>query len=572
MLLGNDALSWNVFSVSPEKSYGYTKSRDYSWYSYTPSSKEDMNEAAGVFDRLKDELKNVDPSRLDAGERALYRNMDSTITSYQNFYGSPYAADFDLIGGKYISSEGGYVADFASAVENYAFRKVADVDDLLTITKSTLTAFKSYLDFAADREQAGYPLYDVTLNEMQNYLNEITEQGRSYYLYAYLKNKINAVDFLNAEQKKKYVADYENALTYHFLSGVKDLSEGLEVYKGNVFDANESYLSAYGRIGQAYYEWQLRNKTGIKNANVESIYREIFSFYRDSYETMDAIDKAVAALETTKPDVYADFNAYKNGEKALLGLETPEQILPYLKTMAKTVVPDLKTEPTIDFKYMDKTVADISNTSAYYLKSPADEANSVEHITINPNAAGKDPTYLLVTMAHEGYPGHLYAYVNAKEQGAGLFMLCFDSDAFAEGWAMYVEFCLLDYIAAHSNDQAVQLFCNYYSAYLKFSYTNSLVFDLHINYFGETVEDMIADGREEENARAILEYYMGIPAVYVPYGYGMMYVVDLHDQAKNALGTGYNETEFNRALLSEGMGPTLTRASEITKEFIAANK
>ena len=150
-------------------------------------------------------------------------------------------------------------------------------------------------------------------------------------------------------------------------------------------------------------------------------------------------------------------------------------------------------------------------------------------------------------------------------------MQCFDSDAFAEGWAMYVEFCLLDYIKAHSNDEAVKLFCDYYSAYLKVGYANSLIFDLHINYFGETVEDMVADGREEETAREIVERYMEIPAVYVPYGYGMIYLLDLHDQAKTALGNSYNEVEFNRALLSEGMGPTLTRASEITKEYIASN-
>ena len=62
------------------------------------------------------------------------------------------------------------------------------------------------------------------------------------------------------------------------------------------------------------------------------------------------------------------------------------------------------------------------------------------------------------------------------------------------------------------------------------------------------------------------------PAVYIPYGYGSVAVFNIHDKAKKYLGKNYNEVDFNRALLSEGMGPTLTRAEEIADGYISANR
>ena len=45
---------------------------------------------------------------------------------------------------------------------------------------------------------------------------------------------------------------------------------------------------------------------------------------------------------------------------------------------------------------------------------------------------------------------------------------------------------------------------------------------------------------------------------------------NLHEQAKTTLGDKYNEVEFNKLLLSEGSGPTLTRAQELTNSLYKA--
>lgn len=573
-MLGNDAFTWNVCSVTPYESYGYVKSDNPHWYSYVKITQNDVDDIVDAFTYYKNLLKNFKLSTLSPSDAATYRSMEYTLNTYLNYYGSAHAVDFDLIGGSYIGSQGGYVADFASAVENYSFRTENDVKDLLAITVSTKDAFGTYLDFAADRVAAGYPLYDYSIESMQDYLDEISDSGDDYYLYEFLENKIDAVDFLSDSDKQRYKSEYDKALTDGFMAGVRILSDGLDDYTGHVKETQKSYLAAYGNIGKEYYRWCFSQKTGetVTNSDMTAIYNDMIDAYFEYLENCDAVVAAVDLLEETDKTVYDDFNAYLDEEKPLLGLKTPQEILAYLKEAAKKLVPDLKTEPEIDFKYMDETVAKISNTLAYYLHSPMDEENSPEHITLNGFLMESDSSDSLTTIAHEGYPGHLYAYVNAKENGSSLLSSLINCSAFAEGWAKYTELAILDIIAADTDDAAVAMYCEYKYNDILASYISMFLYDMQINYFGNSVQYYVGLGADLEYAQYIVETFMEIPSVYVSYGYGMYFVNELHNDAKAALGDKYSEIEFNGALLGEGVGPTLERAKKITDEFIVSAK
>ena len=115
----------------------------------------------------------------------------------------------------------------------------------------------------------------------------------------------------------------------------------------------------------------------------------------------------------------------------------------YLKEFAKTIVPELQTEPEITIKEMDKASAAASNAVAYYMKSAIDNTAG-EYITLNPlKVGGKND--VLSTMAHEGYPGHLYSYVRSKELGLSNIATIMTSTAHGEGWATYVQIKLFEY-------------------------------------------------------------------------------------------------------------------------------
>lgn len=571
LLLGNSAEDWNVFSVNPEASYGFEKYGEYSWSSYQKLTQSDVDELYNLFKECDKLLKKIKLSRLKGYDAVSYRYMDSIINEYLNYYGSKYAVDFSLIGSSIITSQGGYVASFGDTVDNYAFRQKSDVENLLDLFESTDVAFASYLDYMADREEAGYPLWDSTVTNMQDYLGDILEMGDNYYFYQLMRNKIKDASFLNMSQKTTYYNKYCKAIKDNFIKGVKTLYDGLEEFKGYVPDEKVSYLAAYGEVGKEYYKWRIESVTGIKNASdkdIEDIYNQLRLSVLDNEKAVNAIIAQVDALQDTNPDVYNEFYDYVEEKKAPLGLSEPNEIIAYMQTAAEHIVPKLDSQPKIAVKYMDDTVASISNTLAYYLKSPADQLSETESITINGHLLGDKPATLFDTMAHEGYPGHLYAYVNAKEKGSDLFCYVFSNLAFSEGWAMYASNAILNYTASTTDNLALQLYCQFQVHYNICSYGDNALVDILYNYMGVTEQEIAGDNENEEAFCVFREN----PTTYIAYGYGVTVLTDVHEKAKKELGSKYNEVEFNKTLLSEGAGPTLPRAYEITEKFISSNK
>lgn len=569
-LMGDDAFNWNVFFVDPEQAYGVKLDEDAQWYSYSALSEDDLSGMCEALNVYKRYMSLISTSDLSKKEMITYRSLNDTLTIYLSYYGSPNALAFTLIGASYITSEGGYVADFASMVENYSLRSESDVKRLLSVVVSTQSAFASYLDYAAARVNAGFPLYDHTLSAMQNYLKGIIDLGDNYYLFSFIEHKIDNASFLTAAAKEEYKQSFLSALSNHFMTGVETLYEGLDAYKGQVVQTEQSYLAAYGQIGREYYEWCFENKTGIRNANLNDVYNSLVEAYKTYYHSMQNVLDEVGGLESTNKAVYDEFYEYLNGEKVYLDLTDPDDIIDYLKEAATSIVPALSTVPQINFKYLDSTVEQISSALAYYLLSPVDDSNSPENITLNGYRLAQNPSDTLTTIAHEGYPGHLYAHVREKELGVKLITTLNSSTAFSEGWAMYVELAVLNHIKNNTDNKALQLYCDYDSYNILAGYLNSVILDMQVNYFGNNVDHYINLGESEEQAAAIVETFMEIPSLYIPYGYGVYYMVELHDLAKDRLGDAYNEVEFNGVLLSEGFGPTLARARELTVEYIVS--
>lgn len=575
-LMGDDIFSWNAYSVSPSKSFGYTQytaDENLSWYSYSTLTASDAKATYNAFNEYKTMLKKVDAKSLSGVDVATYNSVSKAIDVYMEYYGSKYVTTFELIDCSYISSDGGYVASFASSFENFDFRDERDVANLLTVTISTERAFDTYIDYAFDRNQKGYPLYDYTVNGMCEYLDDVYDDGENYYLYDVIDAKLDNAEFLSDSVREDYRARYNAALTENFMTGVHKLSEDLSAYSGQEMVTQRSYLASAGSAGRAYYEWLFYKYTGEKKSNNDmlSLYNTLYDEYAAAYNNALVIAQSVEAMEQTNPDVYNEFNALLSGESSLLGLETPQEILEYLKEAAKSIVYDLQTEPTIGFKYMDDTVATRSNTTAYYSLTPLDDLDSAENITINGYSLENSSMDLLPLLAHEGYPGHLYAYVNAKENGTKLISVIMNSLAFAEGWAQYAELATLEYIA-DTESGASALYADYTANMTYANYLGTLMSEMQVNYFGYTVSTYVGMGIPMEEAKYYVETFMEIPAVYVPYGYGMYVMCDIHKDAKDTLGDKYDAKEFNKQLLADGFAPTLTRAREIQKSYVKNNK
>lgn len=108
----------------------------------------------------------------------------------------------------------------------------------------------------------------------------------------------------------------------------------------------------------------------------------------------------------------------------------------YLKKQIKKSFPDLPSEVSCQMKYVDKSLEE-HISPAFYLTTPLD-AYQDNVIYLNGNAK-YDLTKAFTTIAHEGYPGHLYQNCFYQSQNPLPVRSVVNIGGYTEGWGTYAE-------------------------------------------------------------------------------------------------------------------------------------
>ncbi len=570
--LEGDQLSVNIFCEHPED-FGLGR-YDAVWYTYdnTESDSTDVDPIA-TFENYLQELHQYENQKLSQRQLVAYEQIEDFLTSQKNSYSID---NLDYMKNHYIDQFGGYVADFGTYMEAYTFREEADVQDVINFTLSTATAFPSYLLYLEDKTKAGYPLSDYTLMEMENYLNEIIETmagDGKYYLEDVINAKIEALTFLDATAKTNYQQQFSAALNNEFETAVKTLYDGLKKFHGKLAVEDEGYWTKYEK-GKDVYLLELNDLLGIDDFDVEKYIQEVEQMFNyAAYQNSVAISNLVKKHNVATFDDIDQLIA-----RNLIFDGTPDEMMGYLKEFAKSIVPTLDYTPTITIKEMDMASAKVSNAVAYYMKSALDNDKS-EVITLNPVKLG-DKNDVLGTLAHEGYPGHLYAFSYLKQTNLHNISKIMTCTAHGEGWATYVELQLYQYAMKNStNEEFIDV--------MKYLYANALSgflletrLDVGIHYEGWGVDEVAkvltdhgyADQNDmvaaKKSAKDIINLLIETPASYASYGYGKLVFYTLHEEAKEILGGYFDEVEFNEMLLSKGW-TTLGTLQKTYEEYMA---
>ena len=547
--LSGDQSTLNIFMIDYE-AYGF-EHQDATWYSYEQYSEEDRASDLEELAELKADLAKFNRDELNSYQKVDYDKIKSEIDYLDFMINNP---EFILMRQTYVDQYGGYAGDIPTTMEAYQIRTKQDIEDIISYIDSIKDAFPTYVTYALDRAEAGYPLSNFTISNMVDYLEGVTKRNAKdddedkdapYYLIAILENKIkDSKEKLNLtdDEVNAYLGRLDTAFV-GFLQAHNDLADELKAKCMNLGnESNQYYLASYGEKGKQLYEILLRNRLGI------TISMEDYIAFLD--ETLIKYSTAYSGVSGANSSII-------NGEVKVLNSDDPQDIIAFLKEFAKTIVPDLATTPQIDVAYMDKTVTANTTTLAYYMKSALDSTEN-EYIHLNGDALGKDYLETIKTLAHEGYPGHLYAYVSTKENAnLSNFVRVSTNTGHGEGWAKYVECALCDYLGELKKGEwkpSLQR-SKYWDLYVYNIYTR---IDVGIHYEGWTASDVYRFFRnqnlavDEDGAKEIMQDLVEMPGQYAAYGYGQSLFYELHEEAKSLLGDTYNEVEFNAMLLSHG--------------------
>jgi hypothetical protein len=217
-----------------------------------------------------------------------------------------------------------------------------------------------------------------------------------------------------------------------------------------------------------------------------------------------------------------------------------------------------------EFEYSPSYLPPGSNdfAMAYYIPAPID---NIKHNIIRVNKDSiSDIDTMYYTLAHEGFPGHLYQFVwHQSQDNYKPFRHELTFMGYEEGWACYVERIMLDR-SSLDTVSAEYLAIEEFLSYVMYSGA-----DLAVNGLGYSPEELgewlEKIGFGSEYAEEMYNISIEMPGAYLPYGFGMAKFWSLRQQVEDALGDDFDEEEFHYQILNNG-----PRQFELVEEDLAA--
>ncbi len=411
----------------------------------------------------------------------------------------------------------------------FVFYEKEDVSDYLTVLEDVPNYLDDALEVTKRQAENGFFLTDSQLDETLDSIQKFTAKKEDNELIVVFNNNMDSLSFLSEQEKKEYREKNREIVLNRFIPAYEKVSKQLEALRGS--RSFEGGLCNYEDGGEEYYQALVKYKTG-SSASIESQLHEM------GYFMMDLIDEYVELYEA---DPFLD----SKYETKTVKLKTPEEILSYHQNHLQ----DYPEGPEVSYQssYLDKSVA-TDTVIAYYMTPPLDDyRNNV--IKINGSNI-EDENSLYETLAHEGFPGHLYQTTWYLSQNPSRIRTIIDQIGYSEGWGMYAEVSSWDNAGLDQNVQRL------HQIWTTLAYCEDAAVDLGVNGLGWSIEDtaewLESIGFNPDSAESLYEYVMDHPGLILPYGFGLMRFLKLRSTAEQFIGSGFSRKEFNEVLLSGG--------------------
>lgn len=427
----------------------------------------------------------------------------------------------------------------------YSFEEEKDVTEYITLMCDTDRFFQNIVDYETLRSKSGYFMQDELANEIITQCQTFVQSADSGFLITTFDERLDTLNNISDEQKEEYKKQNLSAIQEHLVKGYNILIDGLNSLLGS--NTYKGGLKNYPN-GDKYFEYLLKYNLGWSKS-VEEL-----NALADKYLKKNLI--AMQKLLVNEPTLSTAFESFS------FGISNPADIISDLKNKIKEDFPDA---PDVDctINYISDSLKDYASPAMYF--TPQLDNISVNSIYINPSES--DSNTLYATMAHEGYPGHMYqmTYFTASNPNPIRFIL--QPNGFVEGWATYCELHSYSY-ANTGNDKLNSLAAANYATILCL-YAKM---DIGINYYGwdeSNTASFLSDyGFDSTVAKTIFNSIISEPANYCKYVLGYIGFSELKETAQSRLGDKFNLKEFHKFIMD--LGPvTFDTLNERLDQWIA---
>lgn len=530
--------------------YTIASPKDYGISSYTATlpaySKEQKAASLKELTASLSYLKKINISKLKQKDAYTYQLLLPYLENEKNgmllpYYGNP------------LSPSSGMQSQLPILLAEYTFRSKRDVEDYLSLLNQTdryFSGLSAYLEEQAEQELF-MPDYSVdkVIKQCDTIIDSSSLESGTHFLITTFEERLDTLlsqNIITEEEKQAYISQNSRLLSTVMLPAYQKMGDELFLLRGR--GKNEDGLYYYPN-GKAYYEYLIHSHTGSYRS-IEEIKLLLFTDFDSRYEAMYSL------LQQT-PNLTASSEM-----NFVFPLDQPTDMLKNLQHMMASDYPALtevadRVLPVCTVKSISKNLEDYCSP-AFYLTPPLDDIReNVIYINEKNNPSGVE---LYTTLAHEGYPGHLYQTVYSQlyfsKTDIAPIRSLLSYGGYVEGWAMYVELASYDYAKALAADTSPDIRKLYESYKLDRQIQLGLysLLDIAIHYEGANysqVHKMLSSIgiSAPSTTRAIYEYIVEEPTTYLKYYLGYLELLELKKEAQILWGNDYSEYRFHKFYL-----------------------
>lgn len=482
-------------------------------------------------------LQEFDPDTLSSENALTFKILDTYLKNAST--GTDY-----LLYQEPLGPVSGIHTQLPVLLSEYSFYDTQDVETYLALLKETPSYFDSVIQFEQKKAASGLFMPDYQADSVLDTCQSLIDMGKENYLVSTFNERIASLDLLPENKKDSFQKENMKLVTEEIYPAYQNLITAIKSLKGK--GMNEQGLSHFP-YGKKYYEYLVRQTTGCN----ESISRLRLMTRAQILEDLSAMQKVLFPADAALT------------QASVLEQTSPDSMLDDLRSKITDTFPEI---PDVDFqvKYVPESMQDYLSPAFYMIPAIDNLTENVIYINNGQTASGLN---LYTTLAHEGYPGHLYqtVYFSASEPDPIRSIL--DFGGYVEGWATYAEM-MSYYLAPLPKTEASLLQKN-----------NSVILglyalaDMGIHYDGWSVTDTVrffSDyGINDPNAvQSVYKLIIGSPANYLKYYIGYLKFYELKKEMADALGNQFSQKEFHRAVLDVGPAPFEIVYDEVEKNLL----
>ena len=482
-------------------------------------------------------LQEFDPDTLSSENALTFKILDTYLKNAST--GTDY-----LLYQEPLGPVSGIHTQLPVLLSEYSFYDTQDVETYLALLKETPAYFDSVIRFEQKKATSGLFMPDYQADSVLDTCQSFIDMGKENYLVSTFNERIASLDLLPENKKDSFRKENIKLVTEEIYPAYQNLITAIKSLKGK--GTNEQGLSHFP-YGKKYYEYLVRQTTGCN----ESISRLRLMTRAQILEDLSAMQKVLFPADAALT------------QASVLEQTSPDSMLDDLRSKITDTFPEI---PDVDFqvKYVPESMQDYLSPAFYMIPAIDNLTENVIYINNGQTASGLN---LYTTLAHEGYPGHLYqtVYFSASEPDPIRSIL--DFGGYVEGWATYAEM-MSYYLAPLPKTEASLLQKN-----------NSVILglyalaDMGIHYDGWSVTDTVrffSDyGINDPNAvQSVYKLIIGSPANYLKYYIGYLKFYELKKEMADALGNQFSQKEFHRAVLDVGPAPFEIVYDEVEKNLL----